>query len=881
MKHLTKLFLLLIFFIIISNLSKAQTSAWSNKFDNISYGEVTAIAENSSGNLYMAVCRDYTNVYYYSAIYYYNKTTEQTVSIQSNNVLVLKIFDMRLVDDSLLFLCGKMTINNVPCDFVKLNVLTNTWTNLGVAGGNPFGLIYSLERIGNKIYLGGEFSQINSNNLESICSYNYLTGIYDSLPGKLFNQTPFTTPKINVLKNVNNKLFVGGSFYRAGSTILNSVALWNGSNWQSMNNGVTFYYQNATSQAEIKCAINDTLNVDDIYVGGNMTNANNTNLYSTTNNLFSCVMKWNSTANTWDTIPFFKSFDNYSWANGPYNLNSIQLYKNKLYCGYKIGTSANYNGGNYYVAHFSANQWQLLPISFNARNQVSYDKTNLFVYQNELIISKSNTMPINGPIRYNGNSLNFKSFGNGMSQDVANSFITYGKITEDATHVYVANNSKSECSAGTVKNRGIVRFNKFTNQWDSLSTWKSFQVKNMITKNDTLYAVGSNQSAPTTYTMGACWNKVTKTWSRLFPSTTNFGYWDEINDIALYGNGFFIGGNFTINNQNSLKNLAYFNGIGWDSVSKAPFNGQIKALELTHDTLWVGGTFCISSSSVSLNFAAYKISTKQWIHLGQFLVQASASCDPSNNSGEINDIQIYKNKIFVTGYFTKYKNTLGVQQTVNAGAGYFNRGNLAFTPFTDFETQGIVINNFNTSYVESDSIVYLGGNRRIKNKWCASANIKCDSAWAIVRYNYITDKFSHLQEYGLKSGNIPAINSITSFNNTLFITGAFTHAGQYFNSLGVASYQIPYILSNPVGIEFLSETSDDLTIFFFFFYNLFHVQTSKTILELQIYTLRGEHLFSLNNKSTINLSNNSAGIYFLKAIFTDKSQTVRKIIKVD
>ncbi|MBK8368971.1 MAG: hypothetical protein IPL10_16700 [Bacteroidetes bacterium] len=41
---------------------------------------------------------------------------------------------MRLVDDSLLFLCGKMTINNVPCDFVKLNVLTNTWTNLGVAG---------------------------------------------------------------------------------------------------------------------------------------------------------------------------------------------------------------------------------------------------------------------------------------------------------------------------------------------------------------------------------------------------------------------------------------------------------------------------------------------------------------------------------------------------------------------------------------------------------------------------------------------------------------------------------------------------------------------------------------------------------------------------
>ena len=240
-----------------------------------------------------------------------------------------------------------------------------------------------------------------------------------------------------------------------------------------------------------------------------------------------------------------------------------------------------------------------------------------------------------------------------------------------------------------------------------------------------------------------------------------------------------------------------------------------------------------------------------------------------------------KNKIFVTGYFTKYKNTLGVQQTVNAGAGYFNRGNLAFTPFTYFETQGIVINNFNTSYVESDSIVYLGGNRRIKNKWCASANIKCDSAWAIVRYNYITDKFFHLQEYGLKSGNIPAINSITSFNNTLFITGAFTHAGQYFTSLGVASYQIPYILSNPVGIESLSETSDDLTIFPNPSHNIFHVQTSKTILELQIYTLRGEHLFSVNNKSTINLSNNSAGIYFLKAIFTDKSQTVRKIIKVD
>ncbi len=880
--------LLVTLFIIATLQHIAQVSAWSNKYDNLGYGEVIGAEQDNAQNLYIGSRSDYANVYIPGNILHWNKLTEQ-VTFLTGNASLVNLKSIKLVNDTVLYVCGILSVNNIPTNFAKLNVVTKVWTPLGSVTSN--GGMYVLERIGNKIYIGGQFAQINNTlTAKSICSYDFVTSTFDSVPGPLY-QTISQEPVVKVLKNINNKLFVGGTFIGAGALTLNSVGLWNGVSWQSMNGGLISNIQNSDNVANVTCAVKDTLNPNDLYVGGQFTKANNIVYYPTPWASSDCIMKWKSSTGQWDTIPFIGAYQNNSVFNTPYNMSSIQLYKNKLYCGFITGTTTNYNGGNYFVNSFSASGWQLVPIALNLANVASQTKTNLFVYQNELLISCSNTRPINGMLRYSGSGPGYKSFGNGFSLDNAYQY-SYGKISEDQSHIYVTNNTIEQSSTGNIKNFSIVRMDKATAQWDSLSSWKPFPVINSRIKGDTICVVGQANYTPSTYTMGACWNKVTKVWSPLFQSSTNFTKGgDKINDIVFYGNGFFIGGSFAINYSSTLRNIAYYNGTAWDSILKAPFNGEINSMQITNDTLWVGGNFCISTNTPLLNFAAYKISTKQWINMGNFLFQVNPDCNINNNYGTINEVKVYKNKIFVTGKFMYYRDKLGNQASVLSGAGYFNRATLAYTSFSDFQQYNPYhLNSFNTSYVESDSIIYLGGSENTyKNFQCYFAtNTQCDSAWNVVRYNHILNKFSRLAEYGVyykspyNTNNIsyPYVNGITSFNNKLFITGYFNKAGQYYNSSGVAFYTIPYAIGNPVGFDSF-KTSDELAIFPNPGSNLFFLKTNKIINYIQVFDIRGELISTVYNINKIDLSGKPEGIYIIKAVFTDQSQAVGKIIKIN
>ena len=86
--------------------------------------------------------------------------------------------------------------------------------------------------ISNQLYVGGIFSQ--AGNLTDLGNIAIWDG---SNWNSLQNGTNGTISDI-VFNQISNQLFVGGSFYQAGNLInVGNVAFWNGSQWNSLQNG--------------------------------------------------------------------------------------------------------------------------------------------------------------------------------------------------------------------------------------------------------------------------------------------------------------------------------------------------------------------------------------------------------------------------------------------------------------------------------------------------------------------------------------------------------------------------------------------------------------------------------------------------------------------
>ncbi|MFM7016341.1 MAG: T9SS type A sorting domain-containing protein [Bacteroidota bacterium] len=129
---------------------------------------------------------------------------------------------------------------------------------------------------------------------------------------------------VNSLLIHNNELYAGGSFTQAGGTIVNKVVKWNGSQWDTLQGGLTI------------TNINDLIFYQDtLYAGGDFSDpATLAGVY---------VMKWNGSQ--WVEVP-----------NGVnYRVYSLEVYNNELYVGgdfSAIGSGpandiVKYNGSNW------------------------------------------------------------------------------------------------------------------------------------------------------------------------------------------------------------------------------------------------------------------------------------------------------------------------------------------------------------------------------------------------------------------------------------------------------------------------------------------------------------------------------------------------------
>ncbi|WP_348343253.1 T9SS type A sorting domain-containing protein, partial [Ignavibacterium sp.] len=132
----------------------------------------------------------------------------------------------------------------------------NSWQSL--ANGGPFA--NAMTNIGNELYVGGQFNTINGGTV-AVNNLARWDGIsWSDVGGGVSQGTNFQTG-VYALASRGNELIVGGNFTIAGSTPANNIAIWNGSQWTALGNGL-----NGTVRAIL-------VSGNEIYVGGQFTTA--------------------------------------------------------------------------------------------------------------------------------------------------------------------------------------------------------------------------------------------------------------------------------------------------------------------------------------------------------------------------------------------------------------------------------------------------------------------------------------------------------------------------------------------------------------------------------------------------------------------------------
>ncbi|MCP4412089.1 MAG: hypothetical protein GY808_05925, partial [Gammaproteobacteria bacterium] len=421
-------------------------------------------------------------------------------------------------------------------------------------------------------------------------------------------------------------------------------------------------------------------------------------------------------------------------------VNSIAIAPNgDIYVG---GSFSAINGdlSMAYIAKWdnNAHSWQSLS---NGMNGYVY----AIAIKNDTVYAGGNFTEAGGnnTIRYIAvwNGQYWSSLGNGIS---GGEVFT---ITINENDVYVGG---TFTHADGIEANRIAKWDINTQSWQSIGTGvgssATDQVRSIAIVNDTVYAGGNFSRAGSDSTIKniAYWNGIT--WNSMGDGVNNAVY-----SITIFNNDIIIGGAFYESGTVNLNALAKWNGSSWENFNNG-VQGSVYNLKVWNDTLYVAGYFFSAGTNCASNHIAKWNSVYDWQPLDGGVWRG----------GSISAIAMDSSNVYVGGTF------------VNAGSNEKSTNNFAKWDGSwsslGQSNGGKGLNGKVNAIAIKDSKVYVGG--------------QFSSAGNEITYNIAM--WDGLKWHSLKNNGLgDEVHTIIVEGNDIYVGGEFISTADFSKTLNM------------------------------------------------------------------------------------------------
>lgn len=673
-----------------------------------------------------------------------------------------------------------------------------TWVNDFTVPG-IVGTIYATATDGTNLYIGGSFKVAGNVVANSIAKWDgqnwWPIGEGDE------NGISGDDWRVEALSYYEGKLFVGGSFSKAGTVDVNGVAYWDGANWNKLGtdsiNGVkrrlVYEYDTLPNDTLITRGIVYELfaHNNKVYIGGYFHYAGNKSTEG--------IAAWDITNQSWETLNgglasiyehdpvyayAFEAKDNDIYVGGKFNIAGGVPVKNiakwdgsNWYALDSINTFAVYDlefdpSGTLFSAAFNSSdtenkscgirkwngtQWDLLP------NPEGYNSSFTRIKFHNNTLFASGIITVNGGYyvasfaEWSGSEWKIKyGLGNASNEFFpANVFC----LEKANNKLYLAGGFTK---AGELFPVNVVEWDWLQDSWKLLDNGDAHQgiyngtIETLLADKETLYAGGSfNVAGGISARNIAKWNG--NRWEALGSSYNN-GIRGTVFCMLADGNNLYVGGYFGNAGTSEAYHIAKWDGTDWSPIGigvGGVAGAHVNALARIGNYLYVGGYFSIvgddANNALPANsMARFDLSTERWETLGRSIEYVYGI------PGLVTSMDVYDNKIYVGGEFFSvddsfYENIAVLDQNKWTGIG---------------ENPNIGIDGDIRTIKVIEGEIYIGG---------ILSPDKTGETYAVMKWDGKT--WVGVGENLTAGSRYAYVNSIVPRGSGIIVSGYFTEAG--------------------------------------------------------------------------------------------------------
>jgi hypothetical protein len=481
-------------------------------------------------------------------------------------------------------------------NIARFSLVTHQWYALG-SGVNS--RVYALALHGNTLYVGGIFTQAGGQPAQGIAQFNTATQQWATVGGSVL--TPTNATKVDALAvDSYGNLYMGGHFTGVGGTGAMNVAMWNGSKWSALGNGLG----DNTMEVSSLWASSPT----DVYAGGNFTVFYVA--YASAG-----VAHWDGSG--WNGL-----------GGGTYNstyrsVNAVVVRGSQVYIGGDFTTvddTASHSVNHFAIWNTGTSTWSTLGIGMDASIYTLALDAAGHVYAGGQFnhadgLSDGKIAVWNGSFWHNMSTTSAP----GMDNDVAALYMQGNFLYAGGSFV---------AAGGYVANH-VARWDITNAGWLGLGSSVNNVIYAMTMSGNNLYAAGYFISAGGQRAAGvARWDSLTNDWTPLGDGlsgcTYNSCFTPYVLSILAVGNDIYAGGAFTYAGGQYTVGIARFNLLDqqWHVLGSAGINCSapncsptVNSMVYDGSCIDVGGTFDTAGGVPAGNLAVYCPATNTWGHL--------------------------------------------------------------------------------------------------------------------------------------------------------------------------------------------------------------------------------------------------------------------------